>query len=334
MTTTRRVRVTAFGAADVLVIESAGLPAPRHGAVVVRVTHASVGATDVLARRGGYLLQPRAGFTPGYDGVGVLETGSEDAERLGLRPGMRVAFCLPRMRTHSTRLVVAPSLLVRVPDELTSPIAATAPLDLLTAGLALHLTGAQSGDWLLIQGVTGAVGSFAAQQATRAGLRIAGTASARSAESARASASVVVDYTDPDWPRVLRDAVGGRVSAAIDHTGASAVRDAVDPRGIVVRTAFTGRAGHERADTAVGGFRSSIRRWGHPRERVCSVPLFIATRRAAYRRMLDAGLADLASGALTPPEVELFPFDEVRAADERAEHPVPRRKVVLEMPPG
>jgi NADPH2:quinone reductase len=349
MTTGIRTRVSRFGDSATIETVPFDLPRPRGSAVTVRVTHASVGSTDVLARRGGYLLQPRAGFTPGYDFVGIVESGSAVADQLGLHPGARVAGCLTRMRAHATHLVVDPTLLVQVPDALPSAVAATAPLDLVTAALALRMARVPPGGRLLIQGITGAVGSFLAQQARRAGLEVLGTASARSADEAMrpgatdtgADTSVLhatfldtrfFDYSDPDWPRQVREATGGGADAAIDHTGSPAVRKAVSPHGTIVRTAYTGRAGHERRDTAVGSLATVARRWGRPRERLCSVPLFVATRRSAYRRVLESELADLARGALTPSTADLYPFEEVRAAHERAEHPEARHKVVLVMP--
>jgi hypothetical protein len=48
--------------------------------------------------------------------------------------------------------------------------------------------------------------------------------------------------------------------------------------------------------------------------------------------VLESELADLTSGALTPSTPDLYPFEEVRAAHERAEHPDARHKVVLVMP--
>lgn len=92
------------------------------GRILVRVTHASVGATDVTAARGDYLMQPLPRFVPGYDFIGTVE-------RLGatkhpyLSAGQRVAGVLPRMGAHATFVTVAPSLLVPVPDELDSAVA-------------------------------------------------------------------------------------------------------------------------------------------------------------------------------------------------------------------
>jgi NADPH2:quinone reductase len=331
MVTRTQAMVTGFGGVDRVALADSPVPRPRGRQVLVRVTHASVGSTDILARRGGYLLQPRVGFTTGYDFVGVLETVTPSAELLGLHIGSRVAACLPRMGAHATHLVLDPSLLVAVPDALPSAVAATVPLDVVTATLALQLARIPSGGSVLIQGVTGAVGSFAAQQAALAGLSVFGTASARSRAEAERLGATFADYADPAWAVRVRDATRGGVDGAIDHTGSPAVRRALAPRGILVHTAFVGTPGREVRDTAVGGLVTSARRWSHPRERVCSVPLFVATQRDAYRAMLAAALERLASGALSAPEAVTVPFENVWEAQRLAEHPSPRGKIVLEM---
>ena len=82
-----RVRVTRFGGPEVLQFEEFTPGHPSRRKVRVRVTHASVGSTDAMARAGDYLLQPRPGFVPGYDFVGVLETADAAAERRGLAAG-------------------------------------------------------------------------------------------------------------------------------------------------------------------------------------------------------------------------------------------------------
>ncbi|MFF1877016.1 zinc-binding dehydrogenase [Leifsonia sp. NPDC058230] len=332
MATRTQAVVTGFGGVEFVALADSPVPRPRGRQVLVRVTHASVGSTDILARRGGYLLQPRVGFTTGYDFVGEIVTGSEQASKLGLRAGSRVAACLPRMGAHSTYLVLDPSLLVAVPDALPSADAATVPLDLVTAALALQLARIPRDGSVLIQGVTGAVGSFAAQQAALAGLTVFGTASARSRAEAERLGATFADYADPAWATGVREASNGGVDGAIDHTGSPSVREAVAPQGTLVRTAFVGTPGRERRDTAVGGVVSGARRWSHPRERVCSVPLFVATQRDAYRAMLSTGLERIASGELSAPAVETVPFGNVWEAQRLAEHPSPRSKVVLEMP--
>ncbi|WP_314149510.1 zinc-binding dehydrogenase [uncultured Leifsonia sp.] len=318
--TRRSARVVRFGDPSGVVLATEPVRAPRGNDVVVRVTDASLGSTDVLARRGGYVLQPVPGFVTGYDLVGVLETESAVSVALGLRAGMRVAGVLPRMGAHTTRLVVPPTLLVAVPDGLDSASAAVLPLDAVTAALALRLAGPASR--ILVQGVLGAVGSLAAQLASRAGASVVGTA------SAPVDGVTTVDYRDPDWPALAVAEAGGAFDAAIDHTGSPRVAEALAPTGVLVHTAFAGRRGHERADTVRGGARAALAR--HPRERVCSVPLFVLRHRPDYRRMLSGLLADAAEGRLRTFRPQPFALDEVWEAHRAAEAAEPGRKVVVE----
>jgi NADPH:quinone reductase-like Zn-dependent oxidoreductase len=320
----RRVaRVSRFGDPSAVVLARQSLRAPRGNDVVVRVTHASVGATDVLARRGGYVFQPLPGFVTGYDFVGELETESAVSVALGLRTGARVAGVLPRMGAHATRIVIAPTLLVAVPAALDSAAAAVLPLDGVTAARALEL--AATPRRLLVQGASGAVGSIAIQLARRSGRTVVGIASPRSRDAVSWLEVPLVDYRDEEWPARVREAAGGAVDAVIDHTGSPRVREALAPGGVLVHTAFVGREGRERSDS----LRGSAIAARHRDERVCSVPAYLMTHRTEYRRTLAGLLADAAVGTLRTAEPEVFAFDEVWAAYRAADEAVPGRKVVL-----
>ena len=316
-------RVSRFGDPTAMVLAREAIRPPRRNEVVVRVTHASLGSTDLLARRGGYVLHPAPGFIGGYDFVGELLTESAVSVALGLREGATVIGVLPGMGAHATFLTVAPTLLVAVPEGMDPAAAAVLPLDGVTAAHALELAG--SPRRVLVQGASGAVGSLAAQLALRDGLAVVGTASARTADRATALGIRVVDHTGHDWPERVVEAVGGRVDAVIDHTGTDRVREALAPHGVVVRTAFTGRPGRERADSLRGGIGAAVHRW----ERVCSAPLYVATRRNAYRRTLSALLAAAASGDLTTAEPRLHPLAKIWDAHRAAEAAEPGTKVVL-----
>jgi len=316
-------RVSRFGDPSAMVLAREPLRPPRGNDVVVRVTYASLGATDLLARRGGYVLQPAPGFVTGYDFVGELMTESAVSVALGLREGASVAGMLPRMGAHATFLTVAPTLLVALPAGMDPAAAAVLPLDAVTAAHALELAG--PGERVLVQGASGAVGALAVQLAQRSGRTVVGTASERTADRVREFGIPVVDHTREDWTRLVRDAAGGGVDAAIDHTGSPRVREVLAPGGVLVRTAFAGRPGHERGDALRGSAAAARHRW----ERVCSAPLYVATQRNAYRRVLAELLADAASGDLRTVQPVIHPLAEVWASHRAAESLPPGAKVVL-----
>jgi NADPH2:quinone reductase len=327
-----RARVSRFGGPEVLELEEFTPARPRRKKVRVRVTHASVGSTDAMARSGDYLLQPRPGFIPGYDFVGVLETVDAAADRRGLRPGMRVTGCLARMGGYTSELVVPSNRLVPVPDSIDSAQAAALPLDLVTAELCIELGRPPRGGTTFVQGVSGSVGVLVSQYGRANDVKVVGTASERTRGYAESFGAQVVDYRDPNWPAQVRELTSGGADAGIDHTGGPAARAAMAPHGTLVRTAWSGRPGHGRRDAAIGGLLANLRRYGSPRERVCSVPLLVALQPAKYRQMLTDQLNRIADGALRGPAVTVVPFTEVVGAHRDIGTQPPGHKLVLAMP--
>jgi NADPH:quinone reductase-like Zn-dependent oxidoreductase len=315
----------------VLRLEEFTTSRPPRGKVRVRVTHASVGSTDAMARSGNYLLQPRPGFVPGYDFVGVIETVNGAAARRGLRAGIRVTGCLARMGSYATQLDVSADRVVPLPDALDSARAAALPLDLVTAALALELADPPDGGTLFVQGVSGSVGSFVTQHAIASGLRVVGTASARTRAFAESLGADVVDYHDPNWPALVQDLVPRGTDASIDHTGSPLVRAVTARTGTVVRTAWSGRPGHGRMDAALGGTATFARRFASPHERLCSVPLFVALQPASYRRILQDNLNRIVDDSLRGPAVTTLRFSDVVSAHRKLATLAPGHKLVLEM---
>ena len=309
--------------------EAAFVEVPVRGAgCLVKVTHASVGSTDIMARRGDYLLHPFAGFTPGYDVVGVIEEVDRSAAKFGLAVGDRVAAVLPHMGGHATRIRAKAAYLVPVPPGLPSAAAATLPLDAITAQHALDLLGGRL-QTVFINGVSGAVGLLAAQLARLNGARVAGTASPASAAVAQQYGVTTFHYRDERWPDLLR-AEMGLVSGVIDHTGDRNLRAIAARDGRIVRTAFAGKTGHLKAATARGFGRTLTHRFARPSEILCSAPMYVATRRRAYRRDLSQLLYLAASGQLRPLSPVVFDADHYGDALLAAQGAMPGSKAVIE----
>jgi hypothetical protein len=305
---------------------------PSRRKVSVRVTHASVGSTDAMARTGDYLLQPRPGFVPGYDFVGVLETVDAAATRRGLRPGTRVAGCLARMGGYTTQLDVASACLVPLPDALDSAQAAALPLDLVTAALAADLAHPPSGGTVFVQGVSGAVGALITQSAVANGMRVIGTASDRTRDFAESLAHAWWIIGIRPEPQRVRDLVPAAPTRASTHrrpTGANGDRSHRHGGA----PAWSGRSGHGRMDAALGGFAANIRRYARPRERLCSVPLVVALQPGKYRKLLHDQLNRIVDGRLRGPTVTTIPFADVVDAHRGLATLAPGHKLVLEMDP-
>jgi NADPH:quinone reductase len=159
-----------------------------------------------------------------------------------------------------------------------------------------------------------------------------GTASAENRAVVEQRGVHFLNYRDANWMTKLREEASGMMDAAIDHTGANSIRSTVSPRGTVVRTAFAGRAGHELRDTATGSLRTFMRHFASPRERVCSVPAFVAVNPSDYRRLLSSQFERLTNGTLTAPTVDTEELGDVVAAHEKLSTVAAGRKLVLQMP--
>lgn len=174
------VEATAYGGPEVLAPATRPTPTVEPGQVLVRVRAAGVNPVDWLTRSGALAamvpdLTPP--FVLGWDLAGVVEESRHPA----WAPGQRVLAMLPWFNIGTgayAELVVAdPEWLAELPDGADDHIAATLPLNALTARQAVDLAGVEAGQTVLVTGASGGVGGFAAQFAVAAGARVIALAS-------------------------------------------------------------------------------------------------------------------------------------------------------------
>ena len=179
----RVAEVTEFGGPEVLRIGERPEPQPAAGEVVVRIAAANVNPSDIGARSGqGRRRMPdlEPPFVPGWDLAG--EVVSAEAAT-GYSPGDRVVGMIPwvriggRVGAYAAAAAVNPDWLAPLPDDVEHAVAATLPLNAMTARQGLDLIAALPGSTLLVTGASGAVGGFATQLAARDGLRVLAVAS-------------------------------------------------------------------------------------------------------------------------------------------------------------
>ena len=188
----RAVAVTALGGPEVLQVVELPDPVPAPGSVLVRVRAVCVNPADIAARvgqiPGGPVSPP---FLLGWDIAGeVLEVGADVS---ALSVGDSVVGMIPWYLTRGTVGGYAPLVaadaewLVPVPVDLDPVVAATVPLNALTARKALEAMALSEPTTILVTGASGGVGGFAAQLAVRAGHRVLASAT----------------YDDEEWIRGL-----------------------------------------------------------------------------------------------------------------------------------
>ncbi|EFD13060.1 quinone reductase qor [Mycobacterium tuberculosis T46] len=217
------IEVTETGGPGVLRHVDQPQPQPGHGELLIKAEAIGVNFIDTYFRSGQY---PRElPFVIGSEVCGTVEavgpgvTAADTAISVGDRVvsasanGAYAEFC------------TAPaSLTAKVPDDVTSEVAASALLKGLTAHYLLKsVYPVKRGDTVLVHAGAGGVGLILTQWATHLGVRVITTVS--TAEKAKlskdAGADVVLDYPEDAWQ------FAGRVRELTGGTGVQAVYDGV-----------------------------------------------------------------------------------------------------------
>jgi NADPH:quinone reductase-like Zn-dependent oxidoreductase len=334
----QKIVVRHFGGIEVLDVAEARLSAPPPGHARLKVLAIGVGFTDLMARAGDYILQRTVPFTPGYELVGEVvdyrgDGSGPDPE--WVTPGTRVAVTLPKMGAYSGYVVLPSWLLVPVPHGLDSHVAATIPLDYLTAVsvLARHARVA-AGDTVLIQGAGGGVGQALSQLGRLQGLRMYGTASAAGSQERLAGNDVrFIDYRRQDFEEVIREREPGGIQAVFDHIGGANLGKGyrlLAAGGVLVSYAFAGRPGHTVADTVRGAAWLKLKGLlPGKRTALCMVPRELKSDHAWYRQSLRRLLDMADDGDIRAKVGAVFALSEAAAVHGALERGEIVGKVVL-----
>jgi NADPH:quinone reductase len=188
-------------AAEVLQVGDLPRPEPGQGEVRVRLTRSGVNPGDIKKRQawlGSPMAFPR--IVPHSDGAGVIEAVGPGADpaRLGQRVWVYGAQSYRPFGTAAQRVVVPEALAVTLPDGVTDEVGACLGIPGLTAHRAVFGDGPVVGQTILVQGVSGAVGSLAAQLARWAGAEVIGTVRTDAEAEQVAPGPVVSLESDPE----------------------------------------------------------------------------------------------------------------------------------------
>jgi NADPH2:quinone reductase len=221
-------------------------PEPSHmltpgTGVVVDVKAAGVSFPEVLQTRGQYQFKPPLPFVPGSEVGGIVRSAPEGA---GVAAGDRVAaFC---MLGGFAEVAVAPEFFAfKLPDELDFAQGAALVLNYHTAYFALRLRGRlRAGEWVLVHGAAGGVGTATLQVAKGLGARTVAVVSSDEKEQvARAAGADEVLRSDGPWKDEAKEVSGGGVDVVLDPVGGSRFTDSIRSlreQGRVIVVGFTG----------------------------------------------------------------------------------------------
>jgi NADPH2:quinone reductase len=218
----KAIRYHTKGGPEVLVYEDVPDPIPGPGQVLIRVLASGVNYADTARRSGAHYPRPTPlPFVPGGEVVGVVEALGADVTSVATDE--TVIGWIPQ-GGYAELAVADVAGLLRVPAGVAPEQALALIVQGLSAALILKRSARlQHGESVFIEGAAGGVGVLAVQLARiyGAGRVIGAASSAAKRDLVRdLGADAAVDYTQPDWPALVRAANGDRpVDIILEMTG-------------------------------------------------------------------------------------------------------------------
>lgn len=212
--------IDTYGGPEVLRLKQVEVGTPEPDQVRIRHTRIGVNFHDVYVRSGLYKTLALPG-TPGIEAAGeVLECGSAAC---GFRPGDRVAYVTGTYGVYASERLIDARLLMRVPEDLTDTVVASALLRGLTVDMLLmRVHRVTPGMRILVQAAAGGVGQLLCQWASHIGAEVIGTVAddAQAQLAKDAGCHHLVYFRQEDVAeRVLAFTDGQGVAVAYDGVG-------------------------------------------------------------------------------------------------------------------
>jgi len=338
------VVIDRFGPPEVLRYREVPDPRPGPGEVTVAVRAVSVNRTlDLAVRATGDGRDPTLPLVLGVDPTGVVSDvgpgvrGRTAGQRVGVRSPVPCGSCehcragigcthwmhlgVDRWGGYADLVVVPERALVDLPAGVGFPEATVILRHYPTAFHLLEtLASVAPGEWVLVMGATGALGSAGSEVARLLGARVvAGVGSDRKAEVALSmGAEYAVNYRSRELGTAVLEITGG---AGVDVV----FENIADPRLWPVAFASLARGGRLVTAGAHGGpvVPLDVRRLYRNQLRIIGGT-------GPDRRNLERTIEAAAEGSLHPLISEILPLHEARRAHELVEEGEVIGKVILE----
>jgi NADPH:quinone reductase len=219
----RAIVFDTFGGSDVLHLQEVALPEPGPGQVRVAIYAAGTNPVDVGNRQDGSWADLHPPVILGSDASGVIDVVGPGVTLFA--PGNEVFYMADFLRnsrgTYAEYQVVDAALIARKPQTLTHVEAAALPLaggtayETITRRLALT-----QGEWVLMYGAAGGVGSLALQMAVAQGAHVIAVARPHHhALLQELGAVACLDYTTQDVKASAQAIAGRKLDAIADFVG-------------------------------------------------------------------------------------------------------------------
>jgi NADPH:quinone reductase-like Zn-dependent oxidoreductase len=313
----KAIRFASFGPPSVLRIDEVAIPEPGEGEALVRVKAAAINPAD-YKNVSGHFKDTTLPRTPGRDFAGVVVKGKrhEGEEVCGSPPRLGVA----RDGSHAEYVVVPVETLSLRPKSLSMAQAAAIGLPFLTAWASLvSAARVQPGEIVLIVGAAGAVGQAATQIARWKQARVIG-ADIVSGPMPGAE-SVINSATEDLRERVLELTAGRGVDVVLNAVGGPMFEPPLRSLTYGGRQVVIANTGDRRVSFDLVDFY-------HNGSRLLGVDSNGLTPRQVGE-IADELRLGFDVGVLTPPPIEIVPFEKAVDAYGRVAAGQARVKQVL-----
>jgi putative PIG3 family NAD(P)H quinone oxidoreductase len=225
----RAVVASGPGGPEVLSIGELPDPQPGPGEVAIAVAATAVNRPDLLQRAGHYPPPPGASDVLGLECSGTIAALGEGVTGWGVGDE---CCALLAGGGYAQRVVCPAGQVMPVPAGVSLEQAASLPEVACTVwSNVFMIAGLQPGEWFLVHGGAGGIGSMAIQLGSAVGARVMATAGSaeKLAQCAELGAEVTIDYKQQDFVAEVKRATEDHgADVILDNMGASYLTRNVD----------------------------------------------------------------------------------------------------------
>ena len=225
----RAVVASGPGGPEVLSLGQVPDPHPGPGEVAIAVAATAVNRPDLLQRAGHYPPPPGASDVLGLECSGTIAALGEGVT--GWSVGDECCALLAG-GGYAERVVCPAGQVMPVPAGVSLEQAASLPEVACTVwSNVFMIAGLQPGEWFLVHGGAGGIGSMAIQLGSALGARVMATAGSaeKLAQCAELGAEVAIDYKQQDFVAEVKTATEGHgADVILDNMGASYLMRNID----------------------------------------------------------------------------------------------------------
>ncbi len=292
----KALRFAEFGPPPVLRIEEVPIPQPGDGEALVRVNAAAINPSDI-GNVAGHFKKTTLPRTPGRDFAGVVVKGKHESDEVwGSSPTLGIVDD----GSHAEYVVVPEETLSLKPKSLSMAQAAAIGVPYITAWASVvNAAQIKAGEIILIVGAAGAVGQAATQIANWKKTRVIGAGI--TSNPIPGAESVVNTKSEDLHARVMELTAGKGVNAVFNTVGGPLFEPALQSLAFGGRQVVIASPGNPRVSFNLVDFY-------HNFSHLFGVDSYGLTTRQIAEIANELG-PGFETGALTPPQIEMVPFE-------------------------